>query len=59
MGEGGQRDAPTALLPGKRPGIHCMGGWVDRRPSGRVRKISPPQAFEPRTVQHVANRYTD
>ena len=27
--------------------------------SGRVRKISHPPSFEPRTVQHVACRYTD
>ena len=27
--------------------------------SGRVRKISPPQGFDPRTVQPVASRYTD
>ena len=27
--------------------------------SGRVRKISPPQGFDPRTIQPVASRYTD
>jgi hypothetical protein len=27
--------------------------------SGQVRKISPPPGFDPRTVQPVANRYTD
>jgi hypothetical protein len=27
--------------------------------SGRVRKISPPPEFDPRTVQPVASRYTD
>ena len=27
--------------------------------SGRVRKISPPPGFDPRTVQPVASRYTD
>ena len=27
--------------------------------SGRVRKISYPQGFDPRTVQSVTNRYTD
>jgi len=27
--------------------------------SGRVRKISPPPVFDPRTVQPVASRYTD
>jgi hypothetical protein len=27
--------------------------------SGRVRKISPPPGFDPRTVQPVASHYTD
>jgi hypothetical protein len=30
-GVGGQRHAPAALPPGKRPGTHCIGGWVDPR----------------------------
>jgi len=29
MGLGCQRHAPAALPPGKRPGTHCIGGWVD------------------------------
>ena len=28
---GGQRHAPAALPPGKRPGTHCIGGWVGLR----------------------------
>jgi hypothetical protein len=28
MGMGGQIHAPAALPPGKRPGTHCIGGWV-------------------------------
>ena len=32
-----------------------LGGPQGR--SGRVRKISPPPGFDPRTVQSVANRY--
>jgi len=28
---GGQRQAPAALPPGKRPGTHCAGGWVGPR----------------------------
>jgi hypothetical protein len=32
--------------------------WTPGR-SGRVRKISPPPEFDPRTVQPVASRYTD
>jgi hypothetical protein len=27
--------------------------------SGRVRKISPPPVFDPRTIQPVASRYTE
>jgi hypothetical protein len=57
MGMGGQLHAPAALPPGNRPGTHCVGGWVGR--SGRLRKISPPPGFDPRTVQPVASRYTD
>jgi hypothetical protein len=34
-----------------------LGGPQGR--SGRVRKISPPPRFDPRTVQPVASRYTD
>ena len=30
-GVGGQRHAPAALPPGKKPGIHCTGGWVGPR----------------------------
>jgi len=32
-------------------------GWSQGR-SGRVRKISPPPGFDPRTVQPVASCYT-
>jgi hypothetical protein len=28
----GQRHAPAALYPRKRPGTHCTGGWVGPRP---------------------------
>jgi hypothetical protein len=60
MGVSGQRHAPAALPPGKRPGTHCTGSWVGPRAGlGRVLKISPPPEFDPRTVQHVASRYTD
>ena len=33
MGVGGQRLAPAALPPGKRPSTHCTGGWVGPRAS--------------------------
>jgi len=31
MGVGGQRHAPAVLRPGKKPGTHCIGGWVGPR----------------------------
>jgi hypothetical protein len=60
MGVGGQRHAPAALPPGKRPGTHCIGGSVGPR-SGLdgCGKYRPPPRFDPRTVQPVASRYTD
>jgi len=59
-GVDGQRHSPAALLPEKRPGTHCIGGWVDPHDrSGRVRKFSPPPGLDPRTVQPVVSRYTD
>jgi hypothetical protein len=29
MAVGGQLHAPAALTPGKRPGTHFIGGWVE------------------------------
>jgi hypothetical protein len=64
---------PRPLYSQKRPGTHCSGyqahpgppsvpptvvGGTEGR-SGRVRKISPSPAFDPRTVQLLASRYTD
>jgi len=59
MGVGGQRHAPAALLPVKirYPLYWRLGGPQGR--SGRVRKLSTPPGFDPRTVQPVASRYTD
>ena len=60
IGVGGQRHAPGALLPGKRPVMHCTGRWIGPRDrSGHVWRISRPSKFDPRTVQSVASRYTD
>ena len=55
----GQHHAPAALPPVKTryPLYKRLGGPQGR--SGRVRKISPPPGFDPRTVQPVASRYTD
>jgi hypothetical protein len=54
MGVGGQCHAPAALPLGKRAGTKF--GLQGR--CGRVRKISTPPGFDPRTVQPVASRYT-
>ena len=59
MGVCRQRHAPAALPPEKthHPLYRRRGGSQGR--SGRVRRISPPPGFDPRTVQPVASRYTD
>jgi hypothetical protein len=59
MGVGGQSHAPAALLPGKTryPFYRRTVGSQGR--SERVRKISTPPGFDPRTIQPVASRYTD
>jgi hypothetical protein len=58
-GVGGQRHAPATLFPGKTryPLYKRLGGPQGR--SGRVRKISPPPGFDPRTAQPAASSYTD
>jgi hypothetical protein len=59
MGVGCHRHTPVALPPGKTqyPLYKRLGGRQGQ--SGRLRKISPPQEYDPRTVQPVASRYTD
>jgi len=56
---GDQRHAPAALPPRKTryPLYRKLSGPQGR--SGRVRNISPPPEFDPRTVQPVASRYAD
>jgi len=59
-GVGGQRHAPAALPPGKRPVTYCIGAWVGHRAGlDGCGKSRPPPGFGPRTVQSVASRYTD
>jgi hypothetical protein len=55
----GQNHAPAAFTPGKTryPLYRRLGGPQGR--SGRVRKISLPPGFDPRTFQPLASRYTD
>ena len=52
MGLGGKRHASAALPP-----VPIVSGPQNQ--SGKVRNISPPPGFDPRTVQPVASRYTD
>jgi hypothetical protein len=58
-GEGSASRPGRSLPLGKTryPLYRRLGGPQDR--SGQLRKISPPPGFELRTVQPVANRYTD
>ena len=58
-GEGSASRPGRSLPPGKTryPLYRRLGGPLGR--SGKVRKISPPPAFDPRTVYPVASRYTD
>jgi hypothetical protein len=53
----GQRHAPAAVPSGKSSGTSCRESWVGL--SEQVRKISPPQGFDPRTVQFLASGYID
>jgi len=48
-----------SIYPREILGTHCIGGRMSQARFGRVRKISPPTGFDPRTVQTVASRYTD
>ena len=60
MGVGGQRHARAALPSGKRPGTHCIGGWVGPRAGpDRYGKSRLLWEFDPRAVQPVASRYTE
>jgi len=49
---------PDRFTPGEEPVPRRLSGPQGR--SGRMQKISPsPPAFDPRTVQPIASRYTD
>jgi len=58
-GEGSVSRPGRSLPPGNTlyPLYRKLGGPQGR--SGQMRKISPPQGFDPRIVQSVASRYTD
>jgi hypothetical protein len=58
-GEGSASRLGRTLPPGKtRYRLYRRLGGPQGR-SGRVRKISPPPGFDPRTVQPVGSRYTN
>jgi hypothetical protein len=53
MGVGGQRHDPAALPPGKRFGIHLIGGRVGSRAGlDGCRKSSPTGTVQPITSQY-------
>ena len=58
-GEGSASRPGHSLPPGKTlyPLYRRLDGPQGR--SGKVRKISPPPGFDPRTVQPVDSRYND
>ena len=47
------------FTPGKDPVPIVQGVGGPQGRCGQVRKFLPPPGFDPRTVQPVANRYTD
>ena len=55
---GGRYRAPAALLPGKRPGSHCIQVREWASLDVCVENLDLP-GFDPRTVQAVTSRYTD
>jgi hypothetical protein len=58
-GDGWSTPRPGRFTPGNDTvPIAQVAGWAPGR-SGRVRKISPPPEFDPRTIQLVASCYTD
>jgi hypothetical protein len=61
----GQLHAPAALPPGKSPGTHFIGGWVDPRAGlddmekWKYFTLSGLELSLSVVVQPVASRYTD
>jgi hypothetical protein len=48
---------PRPLYPRKRPGTHCVGGWVGPRAGlDGCKKSRPPPGFVPWTVQRVTRQ---
>ena len=59
IGVGDQHHGPAASPPGKTRYALYRRLVRPQGRSGRVRKISPPQGFDHRTVQRVVSRHTD
>ena len=59
MEVGGQRNSPAALPPGKTRCQLCRRTGKPQDRSGRLRKMSTPPGFDPRTSQLVVSRYID
>jgi len=60
MGEGGQLHAQGTLPLGRRTVVHCTGRCVGPRAGeDGCGKSRPNRSSKPRTVQPLANRYTD
>jgi hypothetical protein len=59
MRMGGQHNEPAALPPGKPRYVFNRRLDGPQGRSGRMRKILPPPAFDPRTVQPVASSCTE
>jgi hypothetical protein len=61
----GQLHVPAALPPGKSPGTHFIGGWVDPRvgldymEKWKFFTLPGLELPLPLVVQPVASRYTD
>jgi hypothetical protein len=59
MRVGGQRHAPAVLPLGKRPGTHCIGGWVGLGPVWTGAENLAPTGIRSPDHPAVASRYTD
>ena len=59
MGDGWSAPRPARFTPGKDPVLIVQEAVWAPGPIWTGAKTSPPPAFDPRTVQPVASRYTD
>jgi len=59
VGVGGQRHIQAVLAPGKGPSTHLHEAVRAPGPLRMDAEMSSPPAFDPRTLQSVASRYTN